>query len=77
MYVEKNHYKDLNIGDKSEDIQIRKRKIESTFKSVHLSLLSKIELNSLKESMYDKHWVNAMEEELNQIKKNKTSKLVP
>ena len=48
MYVEKNHYKDLNIGDKSEDIQIRKRKIESTFKSVHLSLLSKIELNFLR-----------------------------
>ena len=55
MYVEKNHYKDLNIGDKSEDIQIRKRKIESTFKSVHLSLLSKIEINFFEESWTNQH----------------------
>jgi hypothetical protein len=41
------------------------------------SLLSKIEPNNFTQDSEDKHWVNAMEEELNRIEKNETWELVP
>jgi hypothetical protein len=40
-------------------------------------LLSKIEPKNFTEASEDKHWIDAMEEELNQIEKNKTWELVP
>ena len=52
-YVKKNNYKDLIISVKSEGIQTRKRKIESSYEHIHLSVLSKIELNCFEESRTD------------------------
>jgi hypothetical protein len=40
-------------------------------------LLSKIEPKNFTQASEDKHWVNSMEEELNQIEKNETWELVP
>jgi hypothetical protein len=40
-------------------------------------LLSKIEPKNFAQASEDKHWVNAMKEELNQIEKNETWELVP
>jgi hypothetical protein len=40
-------------------------------------LLSKIEPKNFTEASKDKHWIDAMEEELNQIEKNETWELVP
>jgi hypothetical protein len=42
-----------------------------------MSLLSKIEPKNLEEASRDKNWVNAMNEELDQIEKNQTWELVP
>jgi hypothetical protein len=41
------------------------------------SLLSQVEPKCFIEAQNDHHWVNVMEEELNQIEKNKTWELVP
>jgi hypothetical protein len=43
---------------------------------LNFSLLSKIEPNNFTQASEDKHLVNTMEEELNQIEKNETCKLV-
>jgi hypothetical protein len=43
----------------------------------NLSLLSKIEPKNFEEASRDKNWVNAMNEELDQIEKNETWELVP
>lgn len=40
-------------------------------------LISQIELASINEAYEDKHWIKAMEEKLEQIKKNITWTLVP
>jgi hypothetical protein len=40
-------------------------------------LLSTVEPNSFEEAKIDEHWIKAMEEELDQIKKNKKWELVP
>jgi hypothetical protein len=39
--------------------------------------LSIVEPNKCEESNNDEHWIKSMEEELNQIEKNKTWELVP
>jgi hypothetical protein len=75
-FVQKNHPENLILGDKNVKTQTR-RKLASTYEQVNLSLLSKIEPECFAEASVDKHWVNAMEEELNQIEKNQTWELVP
>jgi hypothetical protein len=40
-------------------------------------LLSKIEPKNFAQASEDKHWINAMKEELNHIEKNETWELVP
>jgi hypothetical protein len=50
---------------------------QAVYEQVNLSLLSKIEPKCFAEASNDQHWVNAMEEELNQIEKNQTWELVP
>ena len=42
-----------------------------------IALLSCIELSSIKESCNDESWIKAMNEELDQIEKNKTWELGP
>ena len=44
---------------------------------MHLTLLSTIEPNSFEEASKDEFWNKAMNEELDQIKKNGTWNLVP
>jgi hypothetical protein len=44
---------------------------------LNFSLLSKINPNNFAKSSEDKHWINAMKEELNQIEKNETWELGP
>jgi len=41
------------------------------------SLLSKIEPKKFSQASEDKHWVNSMKEELNQIEKNEPWELLP
>jgi len=43
----------------------------------NLSLLSIIGPSNFEEARNDEHWIKAMEEELNQNKKNETWELVP
>jgi hypothetical protein len=43
----------------------------------NISILSKVEPKSFEEASRDKDWVNAMNEELDQIEKNETWELVP
>ena len=61
-YDEKNHSRDLIIGDKSASIQTRNRNLESTFEEVNFSSLSKIEPNCFDEARIDEYWANYMEE---------------
>jgi hypothetical protein len=53
------------------------RKLVRSPEHANLSLMSKIEPKSLEEAIKDKNWVNAMNEELDQIEKNETWELVP
>jgi hypothetical protein len=68
-FVQKNHPKHLILGDKNAKTQTR-RKLTSRSGLINLSLLSKIDPKCFVESSIDQQWVNAMEDELNQIEKN-------
>jgi hypothetical protein len=54
-----------------------RRRLASAPEYANFSLLSKIEPKNFTEANEDKHWIDAMEEELNQIEKNETWELVP
>jgi hypothetical protein len=49
-----------------------RRRLASSSEHANFSLLSKIEPKKFIETSEDKHWIDVMEEELNQIKNNKT-----
>jgi hypothetical protein len=51
--------------------------LENNSEQMNLSLLSEVEPKCFIEAQNDHHWVNSMEEELNQIDKNETWELVP
>jgi hypothetical protein len=76
MFVQKNHRENLMLGDKIVKTHTR-RKLACSYECVNLSLLSKIELKCFEEASNDQHWINFMEEYLNQIEKNQTWELVP
>jgi hypothetical protein len=75
-FVQKNHPKNLILGDKNARTQTR-RKLANKYEQMNLSLLSQVEPKFFIEAQNDHHWVNVMEEELNQIEKNETWELVP
>jgi hypothetical protein len=54
-----------------------RRRLDSAPEYENFSLLSKIEPKNFTEASEDKHWIDVMEEELNQIEKNETWELVP
>jgi hypothetical protein len=54
-----------------------RRRLASAPEHANFSFLSKIEPKNFTEASEDKHWIDAMEEELNQIEKNETWELVP
>jgi hypothetical protein len=71
--TQKNHPEELIIGNKSDGVHTRRQLLYQT----EITLLSHIEPNSIKEACKDENWVNAMNEELDQIEKNQTWELVP
>ncbi|XP_059076871.1 uncharacterized protein LOC131876101 [Cryptomeria japonica] len=75
-FVQKNHPESLVIGELDINIQTRRR-LATTIKHAHFCLLSKIEPRNFDEASEDKYWVNAMNEELDQIERNHTCELVP
>ena len=75
--VHKNHPSTQIIGDKSTGVETRRRKQGQTPEHTHLSLMSDIEPKNVEEAKRDECWINEMEEELSQIKKNDTWELVP
>ena len=62
------------MGQKEAGIQTKRTIAEA---SSHLALLSSTEPQNMKEACKDEWWVKAMDEELEQIEKNKTWELVP
>jgi hypothetical protein len=75
-YVQKHHPKIQILGNKETSVQTR-RKLIDTSTSANFALLSMIEPQNFVQASQDDHWVKAMNEELDQIEKNKTWDLVP
>eukprot|EP00253_Pinus_taeda_P017933 PITA_17933 len=73
-YVLKNHPESQILGKKEAGVQTRRTIAEA---SSYLALLSSTGPQSVKEACKDECWVKAMDEELEQIKKNNTWELVP
>ena len=62
------------IGDPTEGVRTRKALMETC---EHEAYISQIEPTNFKEAEIDEHWINAMQEELGQFKRNKVWTLVP
>jgi hypothetical protein len=73
--VHKNHPSDQIIGNIDAGFETIRR-IHS-LEQQHLVLLSTIEPSNFEEPIKDELWINAMDEELDQIEKNDTWELVP
>ena len=73
---QKYHPLDPIISDKDAIIGTRRRQSRRN-EQVHFSLLSTTEPRTFAEASTNERWVKAMQEELNQIEKNETWKLVP
>jgi hypothetical protein len=71
--TQKNHPEELIIGNKSDGVHTRRQQLYQ----IKITLLSHIEPISIKEACKYENWVNAMNEELDQIEKNQTWELVP
>ena len=69
--IQKNHPSNQIIGDINEG-----RQLHSSQKP-HIHFLATFEPSSFEEASQNEHWVAAMNEELDQIEKNNTWKLVP
>lgn len=67
----KDHPKEQVIGDTNAGVQTRKKL------TLEYSLLSSIEPKCVAEVSKDEGWIKAMNEELDQLEKNKTWELVP
>lgn len=75
-FLQKHHLEEQTIGNVNEGIQTRRR-MTSTPRKNDVALLSMIEPETFTQASKDPHWVEAMEEEMYQIEKNETWKLVP
>jgi hypothetical protein len=74
--ISKNHPENQIIGDINEGVQTRRKLIKDTEQS-HVAFLSMIEPTNFEEASKEEEWIRAMNEELDQIEKNNTWKLVP
>jgi hypothetical protein len=74
--IRKNHPENQIIGDINEGVQTRRKLIKDT-KQSHVAFLSMIEPTNFEEARKEEDWIRAMNEELDQIEKNKTWELVP
>ena len=73
-YVEKNHPKYQILGEKGSSVQTRRTLVGSPR---YITFLSTIEPQNVNQASKDECWIQAMNEELDQIEKNNTWELVP
>jgi hypothetical protein len=73
-YVQKNHPESQILGDKGSGVQTRRTLVGS---SSDLAFLSTVEPHNVNQASKDECWIQAMNEELDQIEKNHTWELVP
>ncbi|GAU36127.1 hypothetical protein TSUD_292870 [Trifolium subterraneum] len=71
--VQKNHTQEFIIGDPSQGIATRSKNDVVS----NACFVSKIEPRNVKEALADEYWINAMQEELGQFKRNEVWDLVP
>jgi hypothetical protein len=72
--IQRNHLVDQILGDISKGVTTRSRLANSC---EHYSFVSSIEPFRLEETLQDPDWVLAMQEELNNFKRNEVWSLVP
>ncbi|KAK8944151.1 hypothetical protein KSP39_PZI008078 [Platanthera zijinensis] len=70
----RDHPADQIIGDPRQGVQTRSKN-QSTV--LHSSFLSQMEPKKFEEAIQDQHWIDAMQEELNQFRRCKVWELVP
>ena len=70
--IQKDHPKDFIIGDPNSGVTTRSRGISS-----NSCFVSKVEPKNVKEALTDEYWITAMQEELEQFKRNEVWELVP
>ena len=68
----KDHPTDLIIGNLNEGVKTRSREVVS-----NACFVSKLEPKNVKEALTDEFWINAMQDELCQFKRNEVWELVP
>ncbi|MCI04823.1 gag-pol polyprotein, partial [Trifolium medium] len=71
--VQKNHPKELIIGNPDQGITTRR----SNYIITNSCFVSKFEPKNVKEALTDEYWIIAMQEELEQFKRNEVWDLVP
>ena len=69
-YIRRHHTPDQINGDKSDGTMTRS-KLKGT------CLLSEFEPRNVRDALKNESWIEAMNEEIDQIEKNKTRTLVP
>ena len=69
--LKRDHPEEKIIGDPNKGVQTQNKSLEN------YSFLSSMEPKSVEEAKLDEYWVIAMQEELNQIERNKTWDIVP
>ncbi|KAK8933646.1 hypothetical protein KSP39_PZI015791 [Platanthera zijinensis] len=70
----RDHPADQIIGDPRQGVQTRSRNQNTV---LHSSFLSQIEPKKFEEAIQDQHWIDAMQEELNQFRRCNVWELVP
>ena len=70
--VQKNHPKELIIGNPELPVMTRSREVIS-----NACFVSTIKPKNVKEALTDECWINVMQEELNEFKRNEVWDLVP
>ncbi|KAK2402491.1 cysteine-rich RECEPTOR kinase [Trifolium repens] len=70
--IQKNHPKELIIGNPELPVMTRSREVIS-----NACFVSTIEPKNVKEALTDECWINAMQEELNEFKRNEVWDIVP
>jgi hypothetical protein len=73
--IQKNHPASQIIGEKDKGVQTRRKLIKNIEQS-HTAFISMLEPKNFNEASIDDHWINAMDDELDQIEKNNTCELV-
>ena len=70
--IQKIHPQDNIIGSPTEGVMARSRKLRA-----NAWFISNVEPKNVKEALTDEYWINVMQEELGQFKRNEVWNLVP